>query len=43
MTQHTYGKLKLMSLTIKKSSKGTDYLQGYLGNLSVVAFRGKPN
>jgi hypothetical protein len=43
MTQHTYGKLKLMSLTIKRSSKGTDYLQGYLGNLSVIAFRGKPN
>jgi hypothetical protein len=40
MTQHTYGKLKLMSLTIKKSSKGTDYLQGYLGNLS-EGFKGR--
>jgi hypothetical protein len=41
--QHTYGKLKLMSLTIKHSQKGTEYLQGFLGNLSVIAFKGEPN
>jgi hypothetical protein len=35
------GKLKLMTLTQRRSAKGTEYLTGVLGNVSVVAFKGK--
>jgi hypothetical protein len=43
MTVHTYGKLKLLTLTQRTSSKGTEYLMGILNGLSVVAFRGEDN
>jgi hypothetical protein len=42
MSQHTHGKLKIMTLTVKRSAKGTEYLSGYLNNLSVIAFKGEP-
>jgi hypothetical protein len=41
MTTHTYGKLKLLTLTERTSGRGTVYLQGILNGLSVVAFRGE--
>jgi hypothetical protein len=34
-------KLKLLTLTQRRSAKGTEYLQGILGGLSVVGFKGK--
>ena len=43
MSQHTYCKLKLLTLTQRTSSKGTEYLMGILNGLSVIAFRGEPN
>lgn len=43
MTVHTHGKLLLMTLTERTSSRGTQYLQGILNGLSVVAFQGEPN
>jgi hypothetical protein len=36
-------KLKLLTLTQRVSAKGTPYLQGILGGLSVVGFQGKDN
>lgn len=33
--------LKLTTLTCKTSARGTEYLQGILGGLNIVAFKGK--
>jgi hypothetical protein len=43
MTVVTTGKLLLMTLTQRVSSKGNEYMQGILGGLNVVAFRGEPS
>jgi hypothetical protein len=37
----TTTKIKLLTLTHRRSAKGTEYLQGILGGLSVVGFKGK--
>jgi hypothetical protein len=37
----TTTKIKLLTLTQRVSGKGTIYLQGVLGGLSVVGFKGK--
>jgi hypothetical protein len=38
---HQHGKLKIMTLTERRSAKGNTYLQGVLNGLSVIAFRGE--
>ena len=43
MTIQTHGKLKLLTLTQRTSSKGSQYMMGILNGLSVVAFPGEPN
>jgi hypothetical protein len=43
MTQHTYGKLKLMTLTQRTSPKGNQYMLGILNGLSVIVFPGEDN
>jgi|tagenome__1003787_1003787.scaffolds.fasta_scaffold19676724_2 hypothetical protein len=43
MTIATHGKLKLMTLTQRTSSKGNVYMMGILNGLSVIAFPGEPN
>jgi hypothetical protein len=43
MTIATHGKLKLMQLTERVSSKGTRYFTGLLGGLNVIAFSAGEN
>ena len=43
MTVVTHGKLKLMQLTERTSAKGTRYLTGILGRLSVIGFHTDQN
>src|SRR4051794_28390657 len=43
VTQHTHGKLLLMTLTQRTSSKGNPYMVGILNGLSVIGFRGEDN
>jgi hypothetical protein len=43
MTIATHGKLKLMTLTQRTSSKGNVYMMEILNGLSVIAFRGEDN
>jgi hypothetical protein len=38
----TTTEVKLLTLTQRRSARGTEYLQDGLGGLSVVGFRGKP-
>jgi hypothetical protein len=42
MTTVTTGKLLLMTLTQRVSGKGNEYMQGILGGLNVIAFKGEP-
>jgi len=43
MSYQRQPRVKLCTLSIRTSSKGNDYLSGYLGKAKVIGFRGEPD